>query len=395
MIMNIQVRYSWLGIGPFKIDKIAEIGLRLKNTFDNTIIILKVTISEVGSTLLIEFQDQDFVPPYRIENMTKYDIVVNQVKSAPEDWDIIHSFKTEDYALSYPMNEKTLKISVKSHAKNNHISDIKLDSFKTNEKHFIIDKSNKVSYYISITRENEMKIIRIQEEYDFNIENHKKIEEAPQKGQELRVTIPKFGISLVNSAFCEEIAYIYFKNTKVDIENTKNYQKFKIEISAIQIDDQMALNDEDCMVLKKSSAEDSSVLNFSYCLLNNQGFENIIYFKEFWFELTPIKLVLNGNFCAELLKFGHQATSNLKLLSEESTQDIEHMMPDIVTDSKKQLERSIFFENLYIDEIVSSNPSMLFSESTSQHSLVGFLAWCLLKIQNSCCKRSWTQLSEW
>jgi hypothetical protein len=308
---QIRVRYDEYNVsGPFFIDKAGEMHIRLKNNYENSLVILKVTITEVGGTYLIEFFDSGFIPPYRIENMTKHDLLISQVKSKTEDNDTVHSYKILDYALSYPMNDKTIKIYIKSNMKQNHITEIKLDSFKTSEEHIILDKKRKVdlnnsvnphqayvqtSYIISISRENDTKVIRIREEHtvDFDNKHSNRKNDAvygyknPEfhneitRGLELIVVVPKFGVSLVNSSAVEEIAYVYFKNTMMFIENTKDSQKFKIEIGAIQIDDQMMKNEKECMVLKKNSNEDTNVLSFNYCLLNNQGFENIIYFKEF------------------------------------------------------------------------------------------------------------------
>ena len=214
-------------LGPFKIDNVGEISLKLKNVTDNEIIILKVKVSEIGSTLLVEFQDEDFKPPYRIENMTKHDFIVAQNNSRGEDNDIIHSYQIMDYALSYPLNEKVIKLAIRSQTGQNHICDVKLDSFKNSEKIIVIDKKNKVSYVISITRENAMKIIRIQEEYEFQIERENQEDDLYQRGVTLELKIPKFGISLINSSTAEEIVYVYFKDIQMCIENTKSYQKIQ------------------------------------------------------------------------------------------------------------------------------------------------------------------------
>lgn len=227
------------------------------------LIILKVTISEVGSTFLIEFQDKSFIPPYRLENMTKYDLIVTQAQSRTEDSDIIHSYQITNYALSSPLADKVLKIYIRSQGGQSHISDVKLDSFKNSEKIIVIDKKHKTSYVISITREHAMKVIRIQEEYEFEYEHEHKEDELQQRGLTFELKIPKFGISLVNSVTAEEIVYIYFKDIQMCIENTTHFQKFKLEILAIQIDDQLTKSEE-CMVLKKNGGRGQSLLRLNY-----------------------------------------------------------------------------------------------------------------------------------
>ena len=375
-------------LGPFKIDNVGEISLKLKNVTDNEIIILKVKVSEIGSTLLVEFQDEDFKPPYRIENMTKHDFIVAQNNSRGEDNDIIHSYQIMDYALSYPLNEKVIKLAIRSQTGQNHICDVKLDSFKNSEKIIVIDKKNKVSYVISITRENAMKIIRIQEEYEFQIERENQEDDLYQRGVTLELKIPKFGISLINSSTAEEIVYVYFKDIQMCIENTKSYQKFKLDILAIQIDDQLA-KAEECMVLKKNGGRGQPLLKLNYCLINNQGFEHIIHFKELNLELHPIELFLNGSFCAEIFKYSQIVQSYLNtLISQDSNsvnKNLETMVPEIVKEKQKQFDQSIYFENLYVDQMkikfsFNSNPDFL--NQTHMNSTVKFFIAMLMNMKH-------------
>jgi hypothetical protein len=71
--------------GGFKIDTIGETFIKLKNLADNSLMIIKVVILEIESTYVIEFSDGSYIPPYRIENMTRNNIVVSQPKSRAEE----------------------------------------------------------------------------------------------------------------------------------------------------------------------------------------------------------------------------------------------------------------------------------------------------------------------
>ena len=137
---------------------------------ENRLKILKISVKEVGSTYLIEFSERFFTSPYRIENMTKYDILICQLNTKAEEKDCINSYQILNYALSHPLNDKILKIDIKKQTGQSHISDVKLDSFKNQERIIVVDK-NKVNYVITITREDATKVIRIQEEVEFQIDH--------------------------------------------------------------------------------------------------------------------------------------------------------------------------------------------------------------------------------
>jgi len=174
------------------------------------------------------------------------------------------------------------------------------------------------------------------------------------RGFTYEIKVPKFGISLINSATPEEIAYMYFKNIEVCFEVTKNFQKFKLEILAIQIDDQLAPK-EDCIVMKKSGGRGKNFIDLNYCIVNNQGYEHVIHYKEFHLKLHPILLFLSGNFCSNLYKYNQSILSTLSIIlnqSEESLKkkELSEMVPDIIKEKAKKLKKSIYFENFFIEK---------------------------------------------
>ena len=115
-------------------------------------IIVSIIVSETGSSFLIELNDENFIPPYKIWNMTKNDLAVSQVLSKIEDYDTIHSYQKCSYALTYPMSDKKLKIWIKSHNEKVPLATIPLDSMKNVELISVVSKS-KVPYIIKISRE--------------------------------------------------------------------------------------------------------------------------------------------------------------------------------------------------------------------------------------------------
>lgn len=329
---------------------------------------MKVLVKEVGSTYQIEFSEKYFTPPYRIENMTKYDLLISQLSSRAEEKDLINSYQIMNYAFSHPLNEKTLKIDLKKQTGQTHISDVKLDSFKNQESIIIVDNKNKINYVITITREDAVKVIRIQEEVEFKIDHVDEEDDLQKRGFTYEVIIPKFGISLINSATPEEIAYMYFKNIEMCLEVTKNFQKFKLEILAIQIDDQLAPQEE-CIVMKKNGGGGKNFIDLNYCLVNNQGYEHVIHYKEFYLKLHPILLFLNGNFCSNMFKYNQSVLTNLLIILNQSEESLKkkklsEMVPDVIKKKVKKLKKNIYFENFFIDKMsikfsFISNPSFL------------------------------------
>lgn len=54
-----------------RLDNIGEVNLRLKSSIKNDNFILNVSISEETNSFYIVFSDVSYVPPYRLENLTK------------------------------------------------------------------------------------------------------------------------------------------------------------------------------------------------------------------------------------------------------------------------------------------------------------------------------------
>ena len=146
------LKLTYLYLGPILVDKNCCEYIRLKSTTENSMIILSLVISEIGSSFLIELNDTSFIPPYRIWNMTKNDLAISQALNKIEDYDTIHSYQKIEYALTYPMSDKKLKIWIKSHNEKIPLTTVQLDSMKNVEIISVISRS-KIPYIIKISRE--------------------------------------------------------------------------------------------------------------------------------------------------------------------------------------------------------------------------------------------------
>jgi len=78
--------------GNLRIDNIGEFNVRLKNVHEQDSTILNVSISEENNSFYVVFTDVSFAPPYRLENLTKTRFKVAQVKSRPDDFDLLKPF---------------------------------------------------------------------------------------------------------------------------------------------------------------------------------------------------------------------------------------------------------------------------------------------------------------
>mmetsp|Transcript_1060 Transcript_1060/g.1041 ORF Transcript_1060/g.1041 Transcript_1060/m.1041 type:complete len:477 (-) Transcript_1060:372-1802(-) len=93
----------------------------------------------------------------------------------------------------------------------------------------------------------------------------------------------------------------------------------------------------------------------NYCLMNNQGFDNLIHFKELYVELHPLELSLNGKFCEEVFKYLYTVFSYFAILKDQdikslSKENIEDIMSGMV-ENKSQFEKMIYFEILNIAQM--------------------------------------------
>ena len=98
--------------GNFKIDNIGEMSMRMRSSIDNECLILNVSINEENNSFFIVVSDMSFMPPYRIENLTKTTFKICQKDSRSDDFDILKPYHITSFAWSYPLNEKLLSISI-------------------------------------------------------------------------------------------------------------------------------------------------------------------------------------------------------------------------------------------------------------------------------------------
>jgi hypothetical protein len=147
--------------GNIKIDGIGEMTLRLRGTYDNESIILSVAITEERNTLFIIFNDVSYMPPYRIENLTKTSFKIQQSGSRANDFDIIKPYQIIPYAWSYPLNDKLLTIWISSSSTDEELGKFKIDQISQNEKIILWDKRSERQFLLEILNEKTMKVIRV------------------------------------------------------------------------------------------------------------------------------------------------------------------------------------------------------------------------------------------
>lgn len=116
--------------GPFEIDSIGEVTLRLNSTFEPEPLIVQVSITEQKGSLFVIVSDISHSPPYRIENLTKSCFLVRQKGSRTEDFDMLRPHQLKAFAWSYPQKEKILEVVVCSNSGNQELGQFNIDSIK-------------------------------------------------------------------------------------------------------------------------------------------------------------------------------------------------------------------------------------------------------------------------
>ena len=185
-------------------------------------------------------------------------------------------------------------------------------------------------------------------------EHEDKEKHIHQRGILFELEIFKLGISLINSNSSEEISYIYFKDISLWMEKDSEVKKFKLDIFQLQIDDQLS-QDKDWVIFGKNGGKNYLLLSLNFWLMNNQGFDDLIHFKEFNIELNPLELSLNGNFLIELFKYASSIIASFSILKEQeyaigNTDNSENNWINTI-DTKSKLEKMIYFEILNVDQM--------------------------------------------
>ena len=197
-------------------------------------------------------------------------------------------------------------------------------------------------------------MIHIQEEAEFLFEHEDNEKYIHQRSILFELEIAKLGISLINSNSAEEISYIYFKDISVILEKDKEEKRFKLDIFQMQIDDQLS-QDKDWVILRKSGGKNYLLLTLNFWLMNNEGFDDLIHFREFNIELHPLELCLNGNFWIEFFKYVHSIFTSFIILNDREIaidmKDKNEQNWINTIDTKSKLEKMIYFEILNIDQM--------------------------------------------
>lgn len=226
-----------------------------------------------------------------------------------------------------------------------------------------------------------MLVIRIQEVHQAEATIDQELDLVEKKGILVNLYISSLGVSLINSK-PEEICYIHLSEIFISHERATAHKSLSIKIDQLQIDNQLTKDDTD-LVLFKERGKKSSFLNFYTCLVNNEGMEHLLHFRDFKISIHPMILLLDGSFCDSLFSFYKECQQLFKLTRPKKNLD---SVPKDVTQKLKKGEatQTIFFENFYIDHFrinfsFSSSPALL--NQTSMNASLKFLLALLINLK--------------
>jgi hypothetical protein len=104
-------RYGWSWSGRFAIEEEAEIPLRLRNDYDNTIFFVLVVVSKQGAKTIVSFHyGGDKLSPYRLENHTIETFRIKQVGQAQST--ALLPYHCCSYAWDEPLLAQKFSVSI-------------------------------------------------------------------------------------------------------------------------------------------------------------------------------------------------------------------------------------------------------------------------------------------
>ena len=75
-----------------------------------------VSVKDYRSTRIFEIRDTSYMPPFRIENLTPYNVKLLQSGTREDMSDFLLPYQTIPFGWTYPRSEKSVRISLNQHS---------------------------------------------------------------------------------------------------------------------------------------------------------------------------------------------------------------------------------------------------------------------------------------
>jgi hypothetical protein len=204
-----------------------------------------------GTNLILLSDDLTGFMPYRIDNFSKERLRIYQQKCETFDT-VIHSYTSCSYAWDEPCYQHRLTVEVPGERV---LGSYALDDVKVCTPAHLPSTSEKPerTLLVSVHAEGALKVLSVTDS-SCHILNEKRVqrfvlskeknqhdqrsETAILYNQTILIEIPFIGVSVINS-YPQELIFGCAKNTRIDLVMSLDHQKFSLEISSLQIDNQL------------------------------------------------------------------------------------------------------------------------------------------------------------
>ncbi|KAF3943895.1 hypothetical protein CMV_029587, partial [Castanea mollissima] len=267
----VSVRYNepgWQWSGSFLPDHLGDTQVKLRNYVSNALNMVRVEVQNAdvsiqdekvvgslhgnsGTNLILLSDDDTGYMPYRIDNFSKERLRIYQQKCETFET-IVHSYTSCPYAWDEPCYPHRLTVEVPGERV---LGSYALDDVKDYMPVYLPSTSEKPerTLRLSVHAEGATKVLCVIDS-SYHILNDMKNSSAyhlreqgkhAQKQDKLidykekiSVVIPHIGISLINS-YPQELLFACLKNLTIDLLQSLDQQKLSIQISSLQIDNQL------------------------------------------------------------------------------------------------------------------------------------------------------------
>eukprot|EP01132_Coremiostelium_polycephalum_P010884 gene10884-13334_t len=338
----------------------------------------------ITTTMIILNEQNPELPPYKIDNKSKYPLWIKQKKT--EVWEKINPSSCVPYSWDHPILPKKLVIEFPGNEKGNYnlenLEEYSIVSFKDNN-------SQKIELEVYVIANGPTRVLVINEKLEKSSKSKRDHGTALTSGgtssssssnpdyddlnkYETRIFISKIGISIVNQV-PEEIIYITIDGLKLEFKQSKTDQYIQFVLHDLQIDDQRYQTNFPvflCQTKKiknsttttttttttnsnnnnNSSSTNSSIPFFQFSATRSLKYSNIIFFRYFSFLIQEFDLNIDEASVLNALSF---ININLNSLNDHFT-----LHPTITQDEILQTKNAsniqnhmIYFELLHINPL--------------------------------------------
>ncbi|XP_059667459.1 uncharacterized protein LOC132312914 [Cornus florida] len=267
----VSVRFNepgWQWSGCFSPEHLGDTQVKMRNYVSGAVNMIRVEVQNAdvafknekivgnpdgnsGTNLILLSDDDTGFMPYRIDNFSKERLRIYQQRCETFET-LIHSYTSCPYAWDEPCYPHRLTVEVPGER---ILGSYSLDEVKECATVCLPSTSEKPerTLLVSVRAEGALKVLSIidsshhilidmKDPRDPQIKENRKHDQKQETfvdyNEKISIAVPFIGISLMNS-YSQELLFACARNTSIDLLQSLDQQKFALQISSLQIDNQL------------------------------------------------------------------------------------------------------------------------------------------------------------